>query len=165
MQFDSQKYLYSQKLTKYFLAKLPSKLIIAPATIQGNTVLWNQILLLLYCMVHCKWLRILLSGIVINYENSLLLINVNILPSMNSFSNKTITFNSESDINREEQSSRPIVLDNDNLYSQVQISLGMLLKTKITIRSFIFLIQLNITWVNFNKMKLSRLKLHIALTG
>ena len=37
-QFDSQKYLYSQKLTKYFLAKLPSKLIIAPTTIQGNTV-------------------------------------------------------------------------------------------------------------------------------
>ena len=38
-------------------------------------------------------------------QNSLLMINVNILPSMNSVSNKTITFNSESDINREEQAS------------------------------------------------------------
>ena len=37
-QFDSQKYLYSQKLPKYFLAKLPSKLIIAEAIIRGNTV-------------------------------------------------------------------------------------------------------------------------------
>ena len=37
-QFDSPKYLYSQKLTKYFLANLSSKLIIAGAIIRGNTV-------------------------------------------------------------------------------------------------------------------------------
>ena len=37
-QFDSPKYLYPQKLTKYFLAKFPSKLIIAGAIIRGNTV-------------------------------------------------------------------------------------------------------------------------------
>ena len=35
--FDSPKYLFSQNMTEYFLAKLPSKLLIAP--IRGNTVL------------------------------------------------------------------------------------------------------------------------------
>ena len=52
-QFDSQ------KMTKYFLAKLPSKLIIAPATFQGNTVI-IIIIIIITSALHLLALRELL---------------------------------------------------------------------------------------------------------